>query len=152
MPDIASLLKAEIIRLSKKTVRQHVAPLQRTSTAQRHEIAALKKSIVALERQVSALRRASVKSRAVADDSETQPKHRFVAKGLRTLRSRLGLSQEEFGQLVGVSAQSVYNWEHETSRPRPAQMAAIASARSMGKRAASKKLEELRSHKRKSKK
>ncbi|MFA5937858.1 MAG: helix-turn-helix transcriptional regulator [Sinimarinibacterium sp.] len=143
MADIASLLKAEIVRLSKKTARQLVAPLQRSTASHRHDIAALKKQIASLERAVATLQRANTKERKVIAQEPLSTKHRFVAKGLRPLRSRLGLSQEEFGTLVGVSAQSVYNWEHQTAKPRPAQLGAIATVRSMGKREAQKKLEEM---------
>lgn len=143
MPDIAGLLKAEIVRLSKKTVRQHLAPLQRASQTHRHEIASLKKQIVSLERQLSTLKRTRAKPAAAAEAPSDAAKHRFVAKGLRSLRTRLGVSQQEFGALVGVSAQSVYNWERQTAKPRPAQLAAIAAVREMGKRAARARLDEL---------
>jgi DNA-binding transcriptional regulator YiaG len=39
------------------------------------------------------------------------------------------------GLLLGVSAQTIYNWEAEKSRPRQAQVAAIAAVRKLGKRA-----------------
>lgn len=143
MPDIASLLKAEIVRLSKKTVRQSLAPIQRSTTTHRREIAALKKQIATLERTIAGLRRAQSRQQPAVDAESASARHRFVAKGLRTLRARLGVSQEEFGKLVGVSAQSVYNWERQTARPRPAQLAAIAAVRSLGKRKARQRLEEL---------
>lgn len=143
MPDIAGLLKAEIVRLSNKTVRQHLGPLKSASTAHRRQIAALKKQVSALEREISKLRRSSP-SRNVQEDAETDAsKNRFVAKGLRSLRARLGLSAEDFGRLVGVSSQSVYNWEQEKSRPRAAQVAAIAGVRTIGKREALARLEQL---------
>jgi hypothetical protein len=41
-------------------------------------------------------------------------KVRFVADGLKSQRSRLGLSAADYGRLVGVSAQSVYNWNKST--------------------------------------
>lgn len=143
MADVAGLLKTEIVRLSKKTIRQALAPLQRSSTAHRREMAALKRQIAGLERSIASLQKDRAKQDRAAPPDQSPTPHRFVAKGLRTLRSRLGLSQEDFGRLVGVSAQSVYNWERQTSRPRPAQLAAIASVRSMGKREARQKLEEL---------
>jgi len=67
---------------------------------------------------------------------EAGTKFRFVAKGLRSQRARLGLSADEYAKLVGVSAQSIYNWEHGHATPRPAQVAAIARLRSIGKREA----------------
>ena len=68
---------------------------------------------------------------------------RFVAKGLRTQRGRLGLSAAQFGTLLGVSAQSIYNWEHETAHPRGEQLAKLASLRGIGKREAEARLAQL---------
>lgn len=145
MPNIAGLLKAEIVRLSNKTVRQHLEPIQNAAARQRWEIAALKKQIQGLERELLKLRRAAAagndQSAFAATDAE--PKSRFVAKGLRSLRARLGLSAEDFGRLIGVSGQSVYNWEQGRVRPRPAQVAAIAALRGIGKREAMARLAAL---------
>ena len=70
---------------------------------------------------------------------------RFVAKGLRSQRSRLGLSAAEFGKLLGVSAQSIYNWEHEVAHPRSEQISKLASLRGLGKREAAERLKSMRS-------
>jgi hypothetical protein len=49
------------------------------------------------------------------------------------------------GLLLGVSGQSIYHWEAEKSRPRPAQLQAIAALRKLGKREARRRLEEIAS-------
>ena len=67
-------------------------------------------------------RRAGSASRTAASDATPVTKVRFVAKGLKSQRDRLGLSAAEFGKLIGVSAQSVYNWEGGQTRPRDEQM------------------------------
>jgi len=59
---------------------------------------------------------------------------RFVAKGLRSMRARLGVSMKDLAKLVGVSEQSVYNWEHKRAVPREPQLARIAALRGKGKR------------------
>ena len=61
-------------------------------------------------------------------------KVRFVAKGLRSQRDRLGLSAEGLGKVLGVSAQSVYNWESGKARPRHGQMTKLSQLRKVGKR------------------
>src|SRR3954469_7148211 len=107
MPNIGALLKEEIVRLSRKEVRTQVEATKKASTQYRHHIAALKRQGSDLEGRVALLtRRMLVKAPAPADT----PAHkmRFVAKGLRSQRSRLGLSAADYGRLVGVSAQSVY--------------------------------------------
>jgi predicted transcriptional regulator len=73
---------------------------------------------------------------------------RFVAKGLRSLRTRLGLSAKHLSLLIGVSEQSVYNWETRKATPRKEQLAAIIGMRDLGKRKAERRLEVLQSPRR----
>jgi DNA-binding XRE family transcriptional regulator len=68
---------------------------------------------------------------------------RFSAKGLASLRQRLGLSAADCGLLVGASSQSIYNWEEGKVRPRAKHLPAIAALRSLGKREATARLEAL---------
>ncbi len=68
---------------------------------------------------------------------------RFVSKGLKTLRARLGLSAADFGRLVGASGQSIYNWEAGKAVPRASQQTALAAIRGLGKREAAKRLDAL---------
>ena len=51
------------------------------------------------------------------------------------------MSAGDMGTLIGVSAQAIYNWEAEKSRPRQSQLAAIATTRKMGKREIKAQLE-----------
>jgi DNA-binding transcriptional regulator YiaG len=44
---------------------------------------------------------------------------------------------------VGVSAQTIYNWEHGKSKPRDEQLGSLFAVRDMGKREALKQLELL---------
>jgi DNA-binding transcriptional regulator YiaG len=81
---------------------------------------------------------------APAQTTETDADHvRFTAKGLRSQRKRLELSAANYGKLIGVTGQTIYSWERETSRPRKSQLARIASLRHMGKREALAHLEQL---------
>lgn len=142
MANIGSLLKDEITRLSKKAVREFVGPVQSSSAAHRRSIAALKRQVADLERKVALLVKAANRQGASAASpvsSDTKP--RFQARGLRSLRARLGLSAEEFGRLIGVTGQSVYNWESEKTTPRLEQVQAIAALRTMGKREVKARIE-----------
>jgi DNA-binding transcriptional regulator YiaG len=139
MPNIAALLKSEIARLSRKEIRRELQPLRRAASSYRREIAALKRSVAALDRRAKML----VKTNRAQQTSVSEAKPtRFVAKGFASLRKRLDLSAAELAQLLGVSMQSVYNWEHKKSAPRKEQVAAIAALRSIGKREARRRLEE----------
>lgn len=136
MPNIASVLREEILRLSRKEVRNQTTTTKKASAQQRRDIAALKRQIVVLKRQVQALSRVAARtnSAGAATVDGGAVKLRFVAKGLRAHRERLGLSAGDFGRLIGVSAQSVYAWEARKSTPRREQLAKIAAVRKMGKR------------------
>lgn len=56
---------------------------------------------------------------------------------------RLGLSAADLGVLLGVSGQTIYNWEGGKSQPRAEQKVAIAGIRALGKRDAVLRLAEL---------
>jgi DNA-binding transcriptional regulator YiaG len=140
MPNFASALKGEISRLSTKVARNHVAPVQSTTSALRKQVSALKKQLQALEREVAALKRRTTRTQPNVE-SEDESKFRFTAKGLRSLRTRLGLSADEFGRLLDVGQQTIYNWESEKTQPRRAQVPSIAALRKIGKREARARLE-----------
>lgn len=135
MPNIASILKAEISRLARKEVRAATESLRKAVAEYRSEIAALKRRTQSVEQ---ALRRARRASPAPADQrSSTESMDgafRFSAKGLASQRRRLGLSAHDCGLLLGTSGQSVYNWESGKARPRARQMPAIAALRKLGKK------------------
>jgi DNA-binding transcriptional regulator YiaG len=139
MPNIASLLKQEIVRLARKELRAETQRLKQTVQQQRGEVVALKKRIAELERQVARQGKARRVMDAAKDEGE-RSSLRFSAKGFARQRERLGVSAADFARLLGVSAQTVYHWEAGKSRPRRSQLAAIAAVRGLGKRAVAAKL------------
>lgn len=139
MPNIATVLKEEILRLARKELRRELEGLKKASSQYRSEIAALKRRAAALEKQLARLEKSGANP-APSRKGEAKEKIRFSPKGLATHRNRLGLSAQEAGLLIGVSAQTVYNWEAGKSRPREGQLAAIAALRAMGKRSARARL------------
>ena len=142
MPNFASALKEEIVRLARKEGRNETERLKKASSQYRSDIAALKRRVEALEKQVSHFEKKSKSSQKLEVSAETTPV-RFSAKGLASQRQRLGLAAAEMGLLLGVSAQTIYNWEAGKSRPRQPQLAAVAALRGLGKRQAQARLTEL---------
>lgn len=141
MPNFSSVIKSEITRLARKEIKGAVDPIRKANAAHRREIAELKRQIASLQRGLTtSVKKSKSSSEAV---SESARNTRFVPKGLKSLRARLGLSAADFGLLVGASGQSVYNWEAGKSVPRQAQQAALTAVRSLGKREAAKRLEDL---------
>lgn len=134
MANIASVLKEEIIRLARKELRHETGSLKKASAQYRSEIAALKRRTASLEQQLSRLEKTASRNAVVQVNPEETTKARFTAKGFKTLRQRLGLTAEAIGILLGVSAQTIYNWEAGNTSPREQQMVRIVMLRGMGKR------------------
>lgn len=138
MSSFADQLKSEIARIARKEVRAETRALKKANAQYRADIAALRRRLADLERAQARLSRkagqASVQGRAAADEGSSAPGLRFRVAGFANLRKKLNLSAAEMGKLIGVSAQSVYHWETGKSRPRAAQLAAIAAVRKLGKR------------------
>ena len=68
---------------------------------------------------------------------------RFRADGFASLRKKFGVSAAQMALLLGVSNQSVYHWETGKSKPRSAQLQAIAAVRKLGKKQVVLRLAEL---------
>ncbi len=136
MSSFADQLKSEIARIARKEVRAETKALKKANAQYRSDIAALKRKLVELERALARQAKAGGKARAQAATEEAAdgPSLRFRVAGFANLRKKLGLSAAEMGQLIGVSAQSVYHWETGKTRPRASQLAAIAAVRHLGKR------------------
>lgn len=144
MPNIASILKSEITRVSRREVRAETLSLKKAVGAYRAEIAALKRRALALEQELRRLGKFSAKAAAAEANEGTSKTLRFSAKGLASQRQRLGLSVSECALLLGTSGQSIYNWESGKVRPQAKYLPAIAALRTMGKRGVAAKLESLR--------
>ena len=141
MPNIGSLLNAEITRLSRREIRKELATVKKSSISSRHHIAALKRQVAALEQKAGQLaKRATAQTGNVPAALPDRPV-RFVAKGLKTLRKRLGLSAAGLAKLLGVSEQAVFTWETKRATPRKETIATIATLRGIGKREAQARLD-----------
>jgi DNA-binding transcriptional regulator YiaG len=146
MPNIGTVLKEEIARISRKQSRSETEQLKKASASYRSEIAQLKRRLQALEQQIKRLGKATSRGTGAAAaevDEDSGKQIRYSAKSLASQRRRLGLSAAALAKLLGVSALSVYKWESGNTRPRQKQVEAIAALRGMGRREAQRRLEEL---------
>lgn len=143
MPNIATILKDEIVRLARKEVRKEVEGLKKASAQHRSDLAGLKRRVADLERQRARLEKKEAGGAAQEAAGEGAARFRFSAKRLAAQRAKLGLSAAGMGALLGVSAQTIYNWEAGKSRPRQAQLATLAATRKLGKREAQARLASL---------
>lgn len=147
MANIQSILKAEIARISRKEVRQATADVKKSNSTLRGQVAALRRQVDELSRALKRVSREGKAAKMAADREELQGdqavRRRFRADGFASMRKRLQLSAQHMGALIGVTGQTIYKWEKEESKPRAAQLEAIAAVRELGPRAAQQKLEEM---------
>ena len=143
MPNIGAVLREEITRLSRKESRSERDSTKKATAQHRRNIAELKRQVAQLERQVALLSRKVLTSVPAVSPNSTAAPVRYSAKGVRSQRNRLGLSANAFGKLLGVSAQSIYNWEQGVANPRGEQLAKLVALRAIGKREATARLEQI---------
>jgi DNA-binding transcriptional regulator YiaG len=148
MPNIAKVFREEIQRLAKRQVRAELDTVRRDSVR-------LKKIVADLRRQLATLNRTSrelvkkvtpvVAIKETKDATEKAAKLRPTAKSLKKLRARLGLTQVQFGKLLGVSGQAVVQWASTEGRirMRKTTLSALAGVQNIGKREAWRRLEEM---------
>lgn len=137
MPNIASILKAEISRVARKEVRAEIESLKKASTGYRSTIADLRRQVAALEKELRRVSKGASSQTAAASPEDAEgsgTKRRFSASRLASHRAKLGLSAASYGALVGVSGQTIYHWEQGKARPRAAQLENLATVRSLGAR------------------
>ena len=143
MPNVASILKEEMARVARKEVRE-TAALKKGSAVYRSEIAALKRRVAETERQLRVAKSNRARAALAANDESSPEGMRFSAKGLAGHRKRLGLSADDLGLLLGVSGQTIYNWESGKARPNRKLLPVLIAMRTVGKRQAIARLEEIK--------
>jgi DNA-binding transcriptional regulator YiaG len=141
MPNIASILKSEISRVARKEVRAEIETLKKTSVSYRSAIADLRRQVGALEKELRRITKGSERpAKAEQGEEEAGTKRRFSASRLASHRSKVGISAASYGQLVGVSGQTIYHWEQGKARPRAAQLEQLAAVRGLGAREIAERL------------
>lgn len=136
MSNIASALKDEISRHTRKELRRTTEDLKKAATTHRSSIAELNRRIASLEQSVQRMERILEKAAPppIPVVSDPQTTVRFSGANLRKLRTRLDLSTAVLASILGVSVQTIYNWEGGQTRPRAGQLANILVLRGMSKK------------------
>jgi DNA-binding transcriptional regulator YiaG len=136
MSNVAKALKAEISRISRKEVKSATGPIAKANIDLKKTVVDLKKRLTALENENKRLLAGVKKEKPVSasESSEETKKARITSTTIRSLRSRLGLSQAEFGKLAGVTTGAVYLWEKKEGplNLRDKTKAALLSIKGMG--------------------
>jgi DNA-binding transcriptional regulator YiaG len=144
MANIAVTLRQEITRLARREIRSQTQGLRKASAQYRRDIAELKRHASELKSEIARFERRVGKDVAPQVTEGDPAKVRFTAKGVISKRRSLGISAADYGKLIGVTGHTIYKWEHGTSRPRRAQLSALASIRRLGKTEALARLQQMR--------
>jgi DNA-binding transcriptional regulator YiaG len=141
MTTLAIALKDEIRRLARKEITAQTGKQARAVAQYRREIAKLKRQQREHEKKIAFLEGQARKIQHLpAGVVEQNGEARFSARSVKAQRQRAGLSAADYAKLVGVSSLTIYNWEHNKSRPRKEQFASLVGLRGLGKREAQAKL------------
>ena len=134
MPNVMSVLRAEIRRLARKESKEAVRDLRRQVTAMRRRMAAAKQQMAELERLAkrSVATVGAAATAAKSDASDAGQQIRFSPRWVRVHRAKLKLSRKSYSKLVGVSPQTILLWETGKTRPRRGVLAAWRELRSKG--------------------
>ena len=147
MPNIGSILKDEIKRLSRRTGKVFFSPLKRDLAKLKSIVTEQRGAIQRLERDNARLI-ADLNSRIahLPEVPQEEAAHaRISPRLILAQRKRLRLSQEELGHLLGVSGHTIFLWEHDKARPRAKVKAALAAVRHLGRREAREMLKAMAS-------
>jgi hypothetical protein len=144
MTNIAITFRQEITRLARREIRSQTQGLRKASSQFRRDIAELKRRAYALKAEVARLERSAGRGVAPQVGEGESAKIRFTARGVVSQRKSLRISAADFGKLIGVTGHTIYKWEHGSSRPRRAQLSALATVRRMSKTEVRARLEKMR--------
>ena len=100
----------------------------------------MKRRVATLERAIESVRSREQKSTVKKTPTKTVRKRRLSAKSIKSHRKRLGMTATDYARFIGVQRQTIYNWEHGRTRPRPEQDAALVAFQKIGKGEARRRL------------
>lgn len=146
MSNVMTVLKAEITRLARKEAKAAVTPIRKPGVAVRKAVADLKQRVAGLEKECKRLGAELARIPPPApQEVPGKGKGWISGKGVRSLRQKLGLSQDAFARLVGVTPNGVYQWERKAGmlRLRDKTRTALLAARNLGAREAKARLAEM---------
>jgi DNA-binding transcriptional regulator YiaG len=144
MGKVEAIIKSEIVRLAKREMRKVITPLKKDVWTLKNTISQLRKTVLTLERFTAIQRKEWDKKPPLKAAPEEVETSRLSPRLIRSLRSRLGLSQRDFARLAGVTPLAVYQWENGVFKPKKEKRGVLVALRKLGRREAKKLLEEMK--------
>ena len=143
MSRMAAILREEINRLARKETKQATSPLKRRLAALEKIVREQRVALKQLARQVAVAARGVARTTPAATATVARDGARLSPRLIRSLRTRLKLSQMDFARLTGVTHVAVYLWESGKTKPRGSSREAIIGLRGVGVREVRKRLANL---------
>jgi len=135
MGKIETAVKSEIARLAKKEIRAVCGPLARDVRELKRTVSSLRKTLASLEKTGKEWAKQIRAQKAELKVPEEEVKAaRFSPRLIRSLRKRLGLSQQQLATVVSVSTVSIGLWEQGKTRPTGPNRTALVALRKLGRR------------------
>ena len=143
MGKVEDAVRAEIMRLMRREMRNVVLPLGRDVRQLKRGLGGVSKSVARLERVLAGQVREGEARKGRLEVSEEEARKARMSAGLiRKLRTRLGITQGQLGVLVGVSPGAVTQWEMGVMSPRGQNRATLVALRKLGRRDVTRMLEQ----------
>ena len=135
MGKIENIIKAEILRLTKRELRAAFLPLKREVHGVRIGLSRLSKNLKPIDRLArEQIRRDEEKKLKLEASVEEAKTSRITPERIRLLRRKLGISQKDLGLLTGVTMGAVASWERGKFRPNLEKRAILVAIRKQRKR------------------
>jgi hypothetical protein len=135
MAQIEAVIREAIARGARRQVRRATGPLRREVRRLRATVRQLSRDLASMRVVADHWRRVSEPRGWIPSVSEADARAaRLSPRLIRTLRTRLGLSQATLARLVGVSAGAVVQWERGRSAPAGPNRGALIGLRRVGRR------------------
>ena len=145
MGKVETIIKAEIVRLAKREMKQSFVPLNRQVRSLKATVSQLRKAVQGLQRQAVEQEKMTGGQRlALEATPEEMKKARFSPRLIKSLRKKLGVTQKEMALLAGVTVGAIFQWEKGIFEPRGEKKKTLVALRRLHRREAKKLLEEKR--------
>jgi DNA-binding transcriptional regulator YiaG len=118
MGKLESIIKSEILRLTKRELRAAFLPLKREVHGIRIRLSRLSKTFKPIDRLArEQMRQVEEKKLHLEASMEEAKSSRLTPERIRLLRNKIGISQKDLGLLTGVTMGAVASWEKGKFRP-----------------------------------
>ena len=141
MPNVATILKQEISRISKKEAKSFFNAIPGLLKSMKRTVSAQGKKITALEATIRKMEQKTGSNEGLAlPKPEKLEKARLGSGNIAKLRKKLDLTRAEMGKIIGASTNSIFLWENDKATPRATAKAKIIALRGLGKKEINKLL------------